>query len=212
MRQKIFRVRTSFQALLLPVCLCLFLLAPAGAGFAAQAAPPAGTEYPATAAAPAENETKTEFSVGMAGRVSNKPYKSYSTQWEPVPIVSLEHERFYIRDYTAGVKLLNLQYFEFSVFGEYDDTSFDASDSSERRMRRLKDRDSTAMLGTEARLITPVGMLHASAARDILGTSDGWKGAIGYKNSLEYGPMAFIPALGAYWASDRYNDYFYGVS
>ncbi len=216
------------SALLRFACLCLFLLAPAGAGFAAQAAAPAQAAPPAQAiapaqappttapaigtASPAEKETKTEFSVGMAARVSNRPYKSYATQWEPVPIVSLEHERFYIRDYTAGVKLLNLKYFEFSVFGEYDDTNFDASDSSERRMKRLKDRDSTAMIGTEARLITPLGMLHASAARDVLGTSDGWKGAIGYKNVLEYGPVEFIPALGAHWASDRYNDYYYGVS
>ena len=220
----LFRALPGVSALLRFACLGLFLLAPAGAGLAAQAsapaqaAPPAQAPVPATAApaigtaAPADSGAKTEFSVGMAVRVSNAPYKSYSTQWEPVPIISLEHERFYIRDYTAGVKLLNLKYFELSVFGEYDDTDFDASDSSERRMKRLKDRDSSGMLGTEARLITPLGMLHASAARDVLGTSDGWKGAIGYKTVLDYGPMTFIPALGTYWASDRYNDYYYGVS
>lgn len=202
----------------------LFLLAPAGAGFAAETGSPAAplqtgaapTGAPAAPGAaveaPAGTGTETEFGVGMAVRVKNMPYKSYSTQWEPVPMISLEHERFYIRDYTAGVKLLNLKYFEFSVFGEYDETEFDASDSSERRMRRLKDRDSSAMLGSEVRLITPLGMLHASAARDILGTSDGWKGAIGYKTVLDYGQVEFIPALGTYWASDRYNDYYYGVS
>ena len=218
----LFRGLPAVSALLRFACLCLFLLVPAGTGFAAQAAAPAQAiappAAPAQALAPAQTATpadagdKTEFALGMAVRVGNRPYKSYATQWEPVPMVSLEHERFYIRDYTAGVKLLNLKYFELSVFGEYDDTDFDASDSSERRMKRLKDRDSTAMLGSEARLITPLGMLHASAARDVLGTSDGWKGAVGYKSVLDYGPVEFIPALGAYWASDRYNDYYYGVS
>lgn len=195
---------------------CLFLLALAGAGLAAEAGAPAATGSPAPTGAaveaPAKTGTETEFGVGMAVRVKNEPYKSYSTQWEPMPMISLEHERFYIRDYTAGVKLLNVKYFELSVFGEYDETHFDASDSSERRMSRLKDRDSSGMIGSEARLITPLGMLHASAARDVLGTSDGWKGALGYKTLLEYGQVEFIPALGAYWASDRYNDYYYGVS
>ena len=214
------------SALLRVACLCLFLLVPAGSGFAAStastaapgaldatAAPaPAPAATAATAVTPAPAGNDFDLSLGLAVRVSNRPYKSYSTQWEPMAIVSLEHERFYIRDYTAGVKLLNTKYFELSVFGEYDDTYFDASESSERRLRRLGDRDPSGMIGSEARLITPLGMLHASAAVDVLGTTDGWKGAIGYKTVLDYGPLEFIPALGAYWASDRYNNYYYGVS
>ncbi len=153
----------------------------------------------------------TEFSVGFGGSVSTTPYKKYDTQWRPFPLVSLESDHFYIRGYSAGVKLLNLEFLELSLFGGYDDTSFHSSDTSSRRLRKLRERYSSGEAGAEARLLTPCGMLHASAARDVLGNSEGWNGALGYKYSAEFGPLEFIPALGAYWASARYNDYYYGV-
>lgn len=155
---------------------------------------------------------ETEFSIGLGTSVETSPYKGVNTQWKPVGVVSLESERFYVREYTAGLKLLNLEFLEVSVFGGYDDTSFDASESNERRMRKLRDRNSSAVAGTEARLITPYGMLHVSAARDVLGNSEGWNGALGYKLLVEHGDLEVIPATGLYWADSAYNDYYYGVS
>ncbi len=156
--------------------------------------------------------TAADFSVGIGGSVGSSPYKDYDTQWNVVPLVGFENEYAYIRGYTAGVKILNLDYLELSAFGGYDGTRFNAGDSSNWRLRKLKNRYSSAEAGMELRLLSPYGMLHASAARDILGNSDGWKGAIGYRQSLEYGPVEFIPAVGGYWMSSRYNDYYYGVS
>lgn len=153
----------------------------------------------------------TEFSVGLGTSVETSPYKGVNTQWKPVAVVSLESERFYVREYTAGLKLLNLEFLEVSVFGGYDDTGFESSDSNGSRMRKLKDRNSSAVAGSEARLITPYGMLHASAARDALGNSDGWSGALGYKLLVERGDLEVIPATGLYWADSAYNDYYYGV-
>lgn len=153
-----------------------------------------------------------EFSIGVGGAVGTSPYKGYDTQWSPLPLINYEGEYFYFRGLSAGVKFINLEFLEMSAFAGYDPTSFDSSDSSDRHMRRLKNRQSSAVVGLEARLLTPYGMLHASGSGDVLGHSNGFSGAVGYMQSIEFGPVEFVPAIGAYWSSSKYNDYYYGVS
>jgi outer membrane scaffolding protein for murein synthesis (MipA/OmpV family) len=155
---------------------------------------------------------KNEFSIGIGGTVSTTPYKDYDTQVLPLPLLSYEGQYAYIRGYTAGVKLINRKNLELSAFAGYDDSSFDASDSSDSRMRLLKDRHSSLAAGLETRLTTPYGMFHASASRDMLGQSNGFTGILGYLLSLEYGAMEFVPTIGVYWSDSKYNDYYYGIS
>jgi outer membrane protein len=153
-----------------------------------------------------------DVSIGLGGRVNVTPYKCYGAQRTPFPIVSYEGRYAYVRGYTAGLKLANLEFLEFSVFGEYDDTSFSASDSSDKRLRKLSDRYSGVAAGLEGRLLTPYGMLHASGSQDVMGHGKGQSIAMGYMHSLEYGDFEFIPAAGLRWSSGAYNDYYYGVS
>lgn len=166
----------------------------------------------ANAAEPAGASTADdELSIGLGGRMSLTPYKGYDTQWDPFPIVSYEGEYGYIRGFTAGIKIVNLEFLEISAFAGYDDTSFNSSDSSNRQLRRLSNRSSSAVAGFEIRLLTPYGMLHASGAQDVLGHNNGQSGTIGYMQSLEFGDFELIPAVGLQWSSGRYNDYYYGI-
>jgi outer membrane protein len=128
------------------------------------------------------------------------------------PLLAYEGKYAYIRGFTAGVKLINLEVLEFSIFAGYDDTSFDSSDSSDSRLRRLKDRHPGITAGTEARLVTPYVLLHASAERNISGQSNGLIATVGGLTSLEFGAMEFIPTFGIRWNDGEYNDYYYGVS
>lgn len=152
------------------------------------------------------------LSIGLGGNVSESPYKGYGAKWTALPMVSFEHEYVYIRGTTAGVKLLNLSHVEVSAFAGYDGTSFESSDSSDSRLRRLRDRHSSAEAGMEARLLTPVGLIFSNVSRDILGHSDGLRGTLGYANSWEYGPLEVAPSAGLYWTDSKYNNYYYGVS
>jgi len=154
----------------------------------------------------------TEIAVGIGGNVTFTPYKRYDTQWTLLPMIDLDSEYLYIRGTTAGVKICNLDFLEVSVFGAYDATSFDTTDTSDARLRLLQDRDASVAAGMEIRLLTPYGMLHASAARDILNNSNGWNGALGYVYSVELGPLEIIPAAGLYWSDSRYTSYYYGIS
>lgn len=153
-----------------------------------------------------------EFSIGLGGRMSVTPYKNYGTQWTPFPIVSYEGKYAYIRGFAAGIKMVNLEFLEISAFAGYDDTSFNSSDSSDKRLRKLSNRHSSAVAGMEIRFLTPYGMLHASGAQDVSGNSDGQHGAVGYLQSLEFGDLELVPAVGVRWSSATYNNYYYGVS
>lgn len=153
-----------------------------------------------------------ELTLGAGGSVSSSPYKGYGPDWLPFPMITYEGERFFIRGYTAGVKIINLPYLELSAFAGYDSTSFEASESSNRRLRRLEDRSPSAQAGMELRLLSPYGMFHVSGAGDVLSRSNGFNGDIGFIQSIEFGPLELLPAVGAYWSDARYNSYYYGVT
>lgn len=55
-------------------------------------------------------------------------------------------------------------------------------------------------------------MFHVSGAGDVLSRSNGFNGDIGFIQSIEFGPLELLPAVGAYWSDARYNSYYYGVT
>jgi len=93
---------------------------------------------------------ENEFSIGLGGRSSVTPYKQYDTPWTPFPIISYEGEYAYVRGFTAGVKLVNLEFLEISTFVGYDDTTFSSGNSKDKRLRKLSNRSSSATAGMEA--------------------------------------------------------------
>ncbi|MCL2457366.1 MAG: MipA/OmpV family protein [Desulfobulbus sp.] len=163
-------------------------------------------------AAVVQTATAAEVAVGIGGNVTFAPYKRYDTQWTPLPMIDLDSDYAYIRGTAVGVKICNLDFLEVSIFGAYDATSFNATDTSEAQLRLLHDRDASVAAGMEVRLTTPYGMLRANAARDILGNSNGWNGALSYAYSMEFGPLEIIPTVGVYWSDSRYISYYYGIS
>ena len=163
--------------------------------------------WPLRAAAAAD-----ELFIGLSGEMNVTPYKNYDPQWTPWPVLGYEGTYAYVRGFAAGLKIISSQLFEFSAFAEYDDTSFQASNSSDKRLRQLSNRHSSAAAGLGLRLMTPYGMLHASGARDMLNNSNGLNGVIGYMIPLEYGALELTPSLGLQWSDAKYNAYYYGVS
>ena len=217
------------------ICLfAFFLLIPFHGAVAAQTAPSprnengpalsgenplhAVPEDPASAAPEAPSSsgfllTEDEgLSIGIGGSVGESPYKKYDLEWMPLPLISYEGDLVYLRGTTAGLKLMNKKHVEISAFAGYDGTSFDSSNTSHERLRHLKDRQPSAELGLETRVLLPFGMVFANAAADVLDHSNGARGTVGYANSWEYGDFEFAPSAGLHWSSGKYNDYYYGVS
>ncbi len=202
----------AFRRFTLPALLGLLLLAaPLHAAYGTESGtPPSGDmEWKGEASTPSKRcptlPFDGELTLGAGGSVSSSPYKGYGPDWLPFPMITYEGERFFIRGYTAGVKIINLPYLELSAFAGYDSTSFEASESSNRRLRRLEDRSPSAQAGMELRLLSPYGMFHVSGAGDVLSHSNGFNGDIGFIQSIEFGPLELLPAVGAYWSDARYN-------
>ena len=182
----------AFRRFSLPALLGLLLLAaPLHAAYGTESGtPPSGDmEWKGEASTPSRRcpilPFDGELTLGAGGNVSSSPYKGYGPDWLPFPMITYEGERFFIRGYTAGVKIINLPYLELSAFAGYDSTSFEASESSNRRLRRLEDRSSSAQAGMELRLISPYGMFHVSGAGDVLSHSNGFNGDIGFIVSID---------------------------
>lgn len=152
-----------------------------------------------------------EFSIGIGTSVSVSPYRNYDVQWMPLPILSYEGEYAYLRGLSAGVKVVNLEFLELSAFAAYDATEFDHHATDNNQLNKLDDRYSSLAVGVGARLLTPVGMFHAKIAGDVISNSNGFTGDAGWIYSWEQGALEVMPALGLYWNSDKYNDYYYGV-
>lgn len=190
----------AFRRFTLPALLGLLLLAaPLHAAYGTESGtPPSGDmEWKGEASTPSRRcptlPFDGELTLGAGGSVSSSPYKGYGPDWLPFPMITYEGERFFIRGYTAGVKIINLPYLELSAFAGYDSTYFEASESSNRRLRRLEDRSPSAQAGMELRLLSPYGMFHVSGAGDVLSHSNGFNGDIGFIQSIEFGPLERRP-------------------
>ena len=153
-----------------------------------------------------------DLSIGLIYTTGVTPYKAYDRQWAIVPMIDFENERFYIRDLSAGLKFYNSEKLKLSFFLGYDPTNFDGSDSSNAGLRRLNSRHEGLVVGGDVQWTSPVGHFSLSLGGDVTGHSQGFSGRLAYLYSLDFGTVEFVPQLGTYWASDSYNDYYYGVS
>lgn len=162
-----------------------------------------------------DQEKKTTFIpvddtliVGFLVGVANSPYIGGDTDWTIWPAVSYEGKYAYIRGMTAGLKLVNMPHVEVSVFLGYDDTELDSADAE----HLLRSRHPGAVLGGEARVYTPLGVLAASASGDVSGHSNGFTGSVSYTYGFAIGDLELDPSIGLVWSSSKYNNYFYGIN
>lgn len=165
--------------------------------------------------APEKQAEKTTFipvddllAVGFCVGVANSPYIGGDTDWTYWPVVAYEGKYAYIRGMTAGLKLVNLPHVEVSAFVGYDDTELDSAEAE----HLLRSRHPGAVLGAEARIYTPLGLVAASASGDISGHSNGFTGSVSYTYGLSLGDLEIDPSIGMVWTSSKYNDYFYGIN
>lgn len=156
-------------------------------------------------------------SVGIGlGGFGTSEYRDYDGGTVPVPMINVSNEIFYLRGLTAGAYLYADQTEQLSVIITYHAQSFEASESNHADMKKLDDRDSTAMAGLSYNVnITQYDSLRFRALFDILDETDG-----GYL--LDAGYQARIPVVadqvtvspgfGVTWSNDKLNEHYYGVS
>lgn len=153
-----------------------------------------------------------EVTVGLGVGFGSSPYRNYDRKATPWPMIRYEGERFYIQDLSVGLKLYDQEGLSASVFLAYDPHSFDSGDTSNAQLKRLNDRDEGVLVGGRLSYGSQVGVFSASLAGDVSGHSQGLIGRLGYHYTLDFGRFSLTPHAGVYWHSEKYNDYYYGVS
>lgn len=153
-----------------------------------------------------------DISVGAGGAFSSSPYKRHDDSMLPVPLITYEGERFYVRGASAGIHVWKEGQQTVSLGASYSWLHFNPGDTSDPRLRRLDKRYSTVMADLSYTLATQWGVGRVKLSRDILGHSDAFTGDASYRYPFHIGELTLSPGAGVQWASEKQADYYFGVS
>lgn len=151
-------------------------------------------------------------SVGISYSQSHSPYKKTEDTNSTWPYINYESETVFFQGIRLGYHLVNLPQYKLNAFIGYSPFHFDASDSTDSQMQLLDDRDPTAVIGGELIYLSSMGVISASLAQDTLDVYGGLTGDLAYSLPLPFLNGKLVPKLGWSWASEDFNDYYYGIS
>lgn len=151
-------------------------------------------------------------SVGLGVHAYDLGYKDTDAVVYPIPAVNVESEHFYFKGLEAGAFLVKTDRHRVMLGVSYMPWSFDASDSDDAQMKRLDDRDASFFANATYTFDTGFGLLSASLGADISGKSKGMMSDVFFMKRFAFGQFGITPQVGAIWTSEKFNDYYYGVS
>lgn len=151
-------------------------------------------------------------SVGLGVHAYDLGYKDTDAVVYPIPAVDVESEHFYFKGLEAGAFLVKTDRHRVMLGVSYMPWSFDASDSDNAKMKRLDDRDASFFANATYTFDTGFGLLSASLGADISGKSKGMMSDVSFMKRFAFGQFGITPQVGAIWTSEKFNDYYYGVS
>ena len=164
----------------------------------------------ATSATAVQAESKLTLGAGVG--VIQHPYKQYSNDVVPVPVLTYESENFWFRGLGGGYYLWNDGTDQLSLTAYWLPMYFKPSDSDSHKLRRLDSRHSTMMAGVSWFHHTQYGSLRTTLSGDTLDKSNGLIWDLGWIYRYTNGNLPLTPGIGVEWNSDNMNDYSYGVS
>lgn len=164
----------------------------------------------ATSATAVQAESKLTLGAGVG--VIQHPYKQYSNDVLPVPVLTYESENFWFRGLGGGYYLWNDGTDQLSLTAYWLPMYFKPSDSDSHKLRRLDSRHSTLMAGVSWFHHTQYGSLRTTLSGDTLDKSNGLIWDLGWIYRYTNGNLTLTPGIGVEWNSDNMNDYYYGVS
>ena len=154
-----------------------------------------------------------EFTLGVGASYVSSPYKQYDADYLPFPLIKYDSPRIYINGLKGGVYLYNGKKTSLGVDLSYMPIEFDPDNTDNRRLKKLDHRRSTAMLGLSLNHDFEIGTVDVSASTDILGKSNGALIYADYALPIPVSDkLTITPKTGVIWASENYNDYYYGIS
>ncbi|MDE7370334.1 MAG: MipA/OmpV family protein [Desulfovibrio sp.] len=165
---------------------------------------------PAAAFSEEGTERKVKIGVGVGSSISE--YSEYSPLVLPFPMIEYDDNLFYVRGFRGGIKVLNDENNEASVFVQYDTQSFYNSRTGDSALAKLDNRYSSLFAGVSYSFKSPYGIFNVCGMTDILGISDGTIVDASYAFPFRLQEFTLVPSVGVKYADSAYNDYYYGIS
>ena len=159
------------------------------------------------------------FSAGLGVVGNTGLYVGEDTNVTPIPILSYEGERFFIRGLYGGMSLYKNELITLNGILSVNMDQLDVDDLSESKLTQknlsraqLEDRDISADIGLETILKLPYGIVSVQALNDIGGASDAAEAKINYQYFWRLNnQLMLIPNVGLEWLSDDRANYYYGT-
>lgn len=154
----------------------------------------------------------TQVSLGGALYVTSSEYVDTDPVYYPLPALTVESDRFWVHGVSGGVYLFKNEAHSVRLGLGWMPMFFDPDDSDDARMQTLKKRDSSMAASVGYRWTSRFGIVDASMHVDVLGKSDGILMIGSYRYPVRLGDLTLVPFTTLTWASENFNDYYYGVS
>jgi outer membrane protein len=148
------------------------------------------------------------WSVGVGAIVSDRGYVGEDRRVVPIPFVSYEGERFFIRGPGVGMRLVDRDAFDLELVAR---ARFDGFDAEDLDIAGLEDRDDGVDLGLVATFSGDFGEWEASAVGDVAGASDGQELKLKYGYPIRGKRIVITPNVSLRWWSENLADYYFGT-
>lgn len=156
-------------------------------------------------------EVKQKVTIGLGPFIQTQPYKDVDNISIISPVIFFDNDLFYIRWSRAGLYFLGDKTEDFSwglsltvqprVYG------YDSND-----IQGMDERESTLEGGLAFSAKSDKAYIEIMALTDVLDKYDSWllKTEMGY--DLKYGKFSFYPSVMAIYQSDKFMNYYYGIT
>jgi outer membrane protein len=152
-------------------------------------------------------------SVGLLAFARSQPYKGMNGNLLLLPALNIEKSDFYLRGITAGYRLLSFkQRNSIDLILRPRLVGYNADEGGEA-FRGMHNRSDSLHGGLSANMQFDSLKLNIDALTDLLGKSKGQEvsASMGKAFRLD-NALSVTPSVGLKWQSEKYVDYYYGVT
>lgn len=161
---------------------------------------------------------EAHWGLGLGTVLSPSIYAGEDLRVLPLPLVTYEGERFFLRGISGGVHLLKRDSFTVDGILSYrtdgiDRDDFGVSELAERGINRalLSDRDNGIDLGFLANWRGEMGQLDLGIKTDVSSASKGHEAILKYGYPFQWGRTSLVPNAGVSFMSKQLSNYYYGT-
>ncbi len=161
------------------------------------------------AAASSAGGRQQTFTLGLGAAFSSNPYRGADSEIIPLPLLTYERERFFVRGTNVGYHLYKQKDLTLSLLGSYRMAGYDSGDSA--FLQGMADRDGTLEAGLQASLETSLGQFRATLLSDVLDEHNGHEAKLTFSKRFPLQNFFVSPSVSVIWQSGQLADYYYGV-